>query len=107
MPPGRHFVGEVEAIVEHGIARLPDNTAYASSVTTLDVCVSNGPKLLDLDLRDSVRMASLTPATVIGVQDRKGSLEVGKDADVIVIDAEVNVKTTVALGKVIYSDNGY
>jgi len=107
MPPGRHFVGGVEAIVEHGIARLPDNTAYASSVTSLDVCVSNGPKLLDLSLSDSIRMASLTPATIIGVQNRKGSLEVGKDADVIVIDADVNVKTTVTRGKVVYSDNGY
>ncbi|HUV90795.1 MAG TPA: N-acetylglucosamine-6-phosphate deacetylase, partial [Anaerolineae bacterium] len=60
MPAGRYFVGGVEAIVEHGIARLPDNTAYASSVTTLDVCVRNGVERVGLSLRDSVRMASLT-----------------------------------------------
>jgi len=106
MPPGRYFVGGVEAIVEHGIARLPDNTAYASSVTTLDVCVRNGIERLGLSLRDSVRMATLTPATVIGVQDRKGSLEVGKDADVVILDADANVQFTMARGQVVYRAEG-
>jgi len=106
MPPGRYFVGGVEAIIEHGIARLPDNTAYASSVTTLDVCVRNGIERLGLSMRDSVRMATLTPATVIGVQDRKGSLEVGKDADVVILDADVNVQFTMARGQVVYRAEG-
>lgn len=102
MPPGRYFVGGVEAIVEHGIARLPDDTAYASSVTTLDVCVRNGLERVGLNLRDSVRMATLTPATIVGVHDRKGSLEAGKDADIVVIDANVNVQLTMARGQVVY-----
>ena len=102
MPPGTYFVGGVEAIVEHGIARLPDNTAYASSVTTLDVCVRNGIERLGLSLRDSVRMATLTPATVMGVDDRKGSLERGKDADVVIMDANAEVKLTLARGHVVH-----
>jgi N-acetylglucosamine-6-phosphate deacetylase len=102
MPPGQYFIGGVEAIVEHGIARLPDNTAYASSVTTLDVCVRNGVERVGLDLRDSVRMATLTPATVMGVADRKGSLEAGKDADVAIMDAHANVRLTMARGQVVY-----
>jgi len=102
MPPGRYFIGGVEAIVEHGIARLPDNSAYASSVTTMDVCVRNAVRRIGLDLRDAVRMASLTPATVVGVDDRKGSLEPGKDADVAVIDEDVNVRVTIARGQVVY-----
>ncbi len=102
MPPGRYFVGGVEAIVEHGIARLPDNTAYASSVTTLDVCVRNGVERVGLSLRDSLVMATLTPATVIHVDDRKGSLAAGKDADILVIDSGMNVKLTMARGQVVY-----
>jgi N-acetylglucosamine-6-phosphate deacetylase len=102
MEPGRYFIGGVEAIVEHGIARLPDNTAYASSVTTLDVCVRNGVERVGLSLRDSVRMASLTPATVLHVDGRKGSLERGKDADVVIMDAHANVKLTLARGQVVY-----
>jgi len=102
MPSGRYFVGGVEAIVEHGIARLPDNTAYASSVTTLDVCVRNGIERVGLSLRDSVRMATLTPATIVGVDDLKGSLDVGKDADIVIMDAKADVKLTMARGRVLY-----
>jgi N-acetylglucosamine-6-phosphate deacetylase len=102
MPPGRYFVGGVEAVVEHGIARLPDNTAYASSVTTLDVCVRNGFERVGLNLRDTVRMATLTPATIVGVAGRKGSLEKGKDADLVIMDANVNVQLTMARGQVVY-----
>jgi N-acetylglucosamine-6-phosphate deacetylase len=102
MPPGRYFVGGVEAIVEHGIARLPDNTAYASSVTTLDMCVRNGVERVGLSLRDSMRMASLTPATIVGVDDRKGSLGAGIDADVAIMDASANVQLTMARGQVVY-----
>jgi N-acetylglucosamine-6-phosphate deacetylase len=106
MPPGRYFVGGVEAIVEHGIARLPDNTAYASSVTTLDVCVRNGVERVGLNLCDSVRMASLTPAMVVGVDDRKGSLEAGKDADIVIMDANASVNMTLARGQVVYRAEG-
>jgi N-acetylglucosamine-6-phosphate deacetylase len=102
MPPGRYFVGGVEAIVEHGIARLPDNTAYASSVTTMDVCVRNGVERVGLSLRDSIRMATSTPATIIHVDDHKGSLESGKDADIVIVDGDVNVRLTMARGEVVY-----
>ena len=102
MPPGRYFVGGVEAIVEHGIARLPDNTAYASSVTTLDECVRNGLARVGLNLGDTVRMATLTPATIVNVADRKGSLAAGKDADIVIMDANVNVQLTVARGQVVF-----
>lgn len=106
MPPGRYFIGGVEAVVEHGIARLPDNSAYASSVTTLDVCVRNGVKRLELGLPDSVRMATLTPAKIVGVEDRKGRLESGFDADVVIIDDHATVQLTIARGKVLYQAAG-
>ncbi|NIM94063.1 MAG: N-acetylglucosamine-6-phosphate deacetylase [Anaerolineales bacterium] len=102
MPPGRYYVGDVEAIVEDGIARLPDWSAYASSVTTMDVCVRNGIERLGLSLQDSARMATLTPATVIGIEDRKGSIEKGKDADIVIIDEDVNVQLTMVRGSVLY-----
>ena len=54
-------------------------------------------------LRDAVRMATLTPATVIGADDRKGSLAPGKDADVTVIDGDANVQWTMARGQVVYN----
>jgi N-acetylglucosamine-6-phosphate deacetylase len=103
MPLGRYFVRGVEVLVEEkGIARLPDNTAYAGSLTTLDVCLRNGIQRIGLNLRDAVRMATLTPAAIVGVDDRKGSLEVGKDADIVVMDANADIRVTIARGCVAY-----
>jgi N-acetylglucosamine-6-phosphate deacetylase len=99
LPDGRYFMGDVEAIVEKGIARLPDNSAYAGSVTTMDVCVRNGMSLLDLSLQDSLRMATLTPSEIIRVDNRKGSIAKNKDADVIIIDSDANVLNTIIMGK--------
>ena len=55
---------------------------------------------MDLSLEGAFRMASLTPATILGVSDRKGSLEVGKDADVVILDEDLRVMETVARGRV-------
>ncbi len=103
LPDGLHKIGEVEAVVENGIARLKDNTAYAGSVTTMDICVRNGINQLGLSLVDAIRMSSLTPAKIVGVDNRKGSLEKGKDADIIIIDKDIVVHKTIARGKIVYS----
>ena len=102
MPDGMYTIGGIEAVVENGIARLPDNTAYASSVTTLDTCVRNGINRMGLSIKDAVRMASLTPASVIRVDKTKGSIEKGKDADIVVMDGQANVQLTIAGGKEVY-----
>ncbi len=102
LPDGIHKVGDVEAVVENGIARLKDNTAYAGSVTTMNVCVRNGINQVGLSLVDAVRMSSLTPAKIIGVANRKGSLENGKDADITIFDNNINIKNTIAKGEVIF-----
>jgi N-acetylglucosamine-6-phosphate deacetylase len=98
LPDGIHKIGEVEAIVENGVARLKDNSAYAGSVTTMDVCVRNGICQLGLSLVDAIRMSTLTPAKIIGVDNRKGSLEKGKDADITFFDKEIKVKRTIGRG---------
>jgi N-acetylglucosamine-6-phosphate deacetylase len=104
MPPGVYTIGGVEAIVDKGIAKLPDNSAYASSVTTMDTCLKNAVKLIGLDLKDAVRMATLTPAEVIGVSDRKGSLAKGKDADLVIIKSDATILTTIINGTVVYTN---
>ena len=102
LPDGIHKIGEVEAVVENGIARLKDNTAYAGSVTTMDVCVRNGIDQVGLSLVDAIRMSSLTPAKIIGFSDRKGSLEKGKDADITIFDRDIKVKRTIQRGKLVF-----
>ena len=61
MPDGRYFIGDVEAIVEKGIVRLPDNSAYAGSITTMDICLKNAVYLMELSFRDTLRTVTLTP----------------------------------------------
>jgi N-acetylglucosamine-6-phosphate deacetylase len=55
-----------------------------------------------IPLWECVNCASLNPATVIGMADKKGSLEIGKDADIVITDSEFNVTKTIIGGKIKY-----
>ena len=56
-------------------------------------------------MADAVRMASETPARIMGVYDRKGSLQRGKDADIMVLDKDLNVRAVWAMGKLVEGTN--
>ena len=102
LPDGIHKIGDVDAVVENGIARLKDNSAYAGSVSTMNVCVRNGINQVGLSLVDAVRMSTLTPAKIIGIDNRKGSIEKGKDADITIFDKDINIKNTISRGKMVF-----
>ena len=71
----------------------------------MDVCVKNGIDKMELSLSDSIRMATLTPAKIVGVDDRKGSLEKGKDADIVIFDKNINVQKTIVSGNIVVDNN--
>jgi len=98
LPPGSYSVRARDVILEEDIAYVADRSAYAGSVATMDRCVRVAIESMDLALPDAFRMASLTPATILGVSDRKGSLEAGKDADVVILDDDLRVVHTVVRG---------
>lgn len=87
LPEGSHFrLAGLTCEVHNGVGMLLDRTAFAGSTTLLNQML---PILIDqvgIPLPEAVRMASLTPARVIGVADHKGSLEVGKDADIAIFN---------------------
>lgn len=89
-------------IVEDGVAKLPDRTAFAGSVATADRLVRTMINLADVPVVEAVRMMSSTPAKIAGVDSRKGSLTVGKDADVVIFDDNINISTTIINGNVVY-----
>jgi N-acetylglucosamine-6-phosphate deacetylase len=93
----------VIGIIRDGVAVLPDNSAFASSVSTMDRMVRNARDLIRLSLPDAVRVATLTPAQIIGVADRKGSLAPGRDADIVILDQDLGVVETIALGETVFS----
>jgi len=78
----------------------------AGSVASMNFGVGNFARSTDCSLAEAVKMASLNPALVIGVADRKGSLEPGKDADLVIIDEEVNVYLTMVKGQEVYRADG-
>jgi N-acetylglucosamine-6-phosphate deacetylase len=67
----------------------------------MDRAVRNMVQLGSVSLEDAVRMASGTPARIMGVADRKGSLEAGKDADMVILDAGLEVTMTMIAGAMV------
>lgn len=103
MPDGEYWFGpegsgeRVRKLDGVGVTR--DATALASGVMAMDHCVRTMHRAAGVPLPEAVRMASLTPARILGVDAEIGSLEVGKRADLLVLDAELNVKQVYVDGK--------
>lgn len=108
MPPGESILGSLEngtrVIVEDGVAKLPDRSAFAGSVATADTLVRNMVRMADISIVDAIKMISLTPATIMNVERRKGSLTAGKDADVVLFDDDIRIDTTIINGKIVYKN---
>jgi N-acetylglucosamine-6-phosphate deacetylase len=106
MPPGESILGSLKnglkVLVEDGVAKLPDRSAFAGSVVTFDRLVRNMITIADVPLLEAVQMATATPAAIMKIDDRKGSVVVGKDADVVLFDENINIEMTIIRGKVVY-----
>lgn len=101
LPEGEYTLGGQRFISKGIECRLPDGT-IAGSVLKLNKGVWNVYTHSDIPLYECVNCASLNPARAIGVDKCKGSIEVGKDADIIITDAEFNVEKTIIGGTVRY-----
>ncbi len=87
LPEGARFrMGKMEYVVQDGVGMMLDGSAFAGSTTLLNDMLRVLTQAVGIDPVEAVRMASLTPARVIGVDARKGSIEPGKDADLVVFD---------------------
>ena len=107
MPEGESVLGNLKTglkvIIEDGVAKLPDRSSFAGSVATTDRLVRNMINLADVPLLDAVRMMSTTPARIMNISDRKGSLVEGKDADIVIFDRNINIQKTIIKGRLAYS----
>ncbi len=105
MPPGESILGSlhdgIKVIVEDGVAKLPDRSSFAGSVATADRLVRTMISLANIPLTDAIKMISITPATIMGIANKKGSLEKGKDADIVIFDKDIKILTTIVKGKII------
>ncbi len=100
LPEGARFrMGEMEYQVHDGVGMMPDRSSFAGSTTLISQMVPILRDVVGVPLVEAVRMASLTPARVIGVDDRKGSLERGKDADIAIFDDDFTAWRTMIGGR--------
>ncbi len=79
-------------IIEDGVAKMPDRTAFAGSVCTADRLVRNMVRLAGATLPEAVEMMTQTPARVIGKQNETGTVAPGRKADLVLFDAEIRVR---------------
>ena len=101
LPEGEYTLGGAKIIYKNDLCRLEDGT-IAGSVLKLNKGVWNVYNNSKIPLHECVNCASLNPATTLGIQDKKGSLAVGKDADIVIIDNDFNVRKTIIGGKIKY-----
>ncbi len=101
MPDGEYTLGG-QPIIVNGIQCLLKDGTIAGSVLKLNDAVKNFRDHTNLPFWKVVSAASLAPARAIGVDDRKGSLEAGKDADIIITDSDFNICRTIIGGEVRY-----
>ena len=92
-----------DVIVEDGVAKLMDRTAFAGSVATPDRLVRTMVKLAGVPVESAVKMITETPARAMGIYDERGSLDDGKIADITVFDDNVNVQLTMVGGRIAYA----
>lgn len=86
-------------IIEDGVCKLSDRSALAGSIATMDRLLRTMVQMAEIPLEDAVRMSSETPARIMGIYDRKGSLEVGKDADIVLLDEQLQIRGVMAAGE--------
>jgi N-acetylglucosamine-6-phosphate deacetylase len=86
--------------VEDGVAFMPDRQSFAGSVATADRLVRTMVQLADVPLAEAVRMLTHTPARVMGIDGRKGSLEPGRDADLVAFDEDIRIGLVMVEGEV-------
>lgn len=108
MPDGPSILGSLSAgqpvIIEDGVAKLPNRSAFAGSVATANRLVHTMHYLAEVPLTDVIKMITSTPAHILGIEKNKGSLEIGKDADVVIFDKDITIQATIIQGETVYTN---
>lgn len=88
-----------DVIVEDGVAKLPDRSSFAGSICTMDRALKVICSQFGIDVCTATKMLSFSPAKLLGLDKTKGSIEIGKDADLVIVDKNFCIKNVVLGGK--------
>ena len=97
------FMQSTEFIIEDGVCKLVDRSAFAGSIATADRLVRVMVKEAGLPLSEAVKMMTAPPAAIMGLN--KGVMEAGKDADLVIFDDDINVHRVIVAGKDVTEPN--
>ncbi|MGW4228286.1 N-acetylglucosamine-6-phosphate deacetylase [Streptomyces sp. NPDC004980] len=96
---GRYQLGPLAVEVKEGVARLVEGGSIAGSTLTLDTAFRRAVTIDRIPVDDVVRSISANPARLLGLYDRVGSLDPGKDADLVVLDADFAIRGVMRRGE--------
>ena len=106
MPEGESVLGNMDTglkvIVEDGVAKLPDRSAFAGSVATADRLVRNMIHMAGVSLNKAIEMLTQTPARILKIGHQTGSIGEGLAADLVIFDSNINIQLTMVNGNVVY-----
>ena len=91
-----------EVLIEDGVAKMPDRSCFAGSVATTDRLLRTMHFIAGQPLAEAVRMLSANPAAIMGLGDRKGRLQKGYDADIVVCDKNLYAYQTYVMGQRVF-----
>jgi N-acetylglucosamine-6-phosphate deacetylase len=101
---GVYTLGDFQIQVRGPLCTLMDGVTIAGSVLTMNRAAANAIAFTGMNLIDVAHTAALAPAVVCGVADRKGSIEMGKDADLAILNSDFSVSHTIRSGVVAYQE---
>jgi N-acetylglucosamine-6-phosphate deacetylase len=94
------FIYDPRVVIHDGVCKLADHSALAGSIATMDRLVKTVTEA-GVPFEDAVRMSSETPARILHVDDRKGSIAPGKDADIVFYDSDINLRFVMQRGHIV------
>ena len=103
MPDGEYLFNDQKVMKVNKKITLPDGSLAGSSLTMIDA-VKNMVHFTGIPLHKAIRMSSLNPARLLGIEKSKGKLAPGMDADLVLLDQDLNVKITMVQGEIVYKD---
>lgn len=98
-------INGLKVLVEDGVAKLPDRSAFAGSVAMADQLLRFAWKAAGIPLTDVIRMMTSTPARILGIDKQKGKLAPGMDADIVMFNAEGKVEQVIQNGRLMSGRN--
>lgn len=102
LPPGRHTLGQQVIEIQGLHAYVAGTKTLSGSIATMDMCVRHFKQASGCSVQEALQAASLHPAQLLGISPKKGKLDYGSDADLVLLDDGLNVKATYISGEEVW-----